>query len=170
MINETDWVVIGRFGRPHGIKGLITVVSFTEPRENILGYSNWHLIGRNNQWQPLTLLHKEINNKFILTQVEGYSDREQVASLTNREIAVARTQLQSLGPNEYYWHQLIGMDVVNKTGDVLGVVTDIMATGSNDVLVVTGARRRLIPYLPNDVVMNVDDSQRIITVDWDMDF
>ena len=170
MTNETDWVVVGRFGRPHGIKGLITIVSFTEPRENILQYTDWHIVGSSNQWQPITLLHTEVNNKFVLAEVEGYDSREQVASLTNREIAVIRAQLKNLGPDEYYWHQLVGMTVVNQTGVSAGIVDDIMATGSNDVMVVLGDRRRLIPYLPGDVVLNIDDINRVITVDWDLDF
>ena len=50
--NSTDWVVVGRFGRAHGIKGFITVHSFTEPRDNILRYTDWHVY-INKQWQPL---------------------------------------------------------------------------------------------------------------------
>lgn len=118
----------------------------------------------------MTLLHTEINNKFILAEVEGYDSREQVASLTNREIAVNRVQLKKLKPNEFYWHQLIGMTVANTAGVSVGIVDDIMATGSNDVMVVLGERRRLIPYLPGDVVLNIDDIHRVITVDWDLDF
>ena len=169
MDNNNEWLVIGRFGRPHGIKGFITVVSFTEPRENILNYTHWH-VGINNQWQPLNVLETKVNNKFILAQVEGYTEREQVARLTNIEIAVKSEQLQELKPDEYYWHQLVGLNVVNQQGEALGVVTEIMATGSNDVLVVVGERRHLIPFLPDDVIINIDSSQRLITVDWDSDF
>ncbi len=167
--NSTDWLVIGRFGRPHGIKGLITVVSFTEPRDNILNYTHWH-VGSKDQWQPLNVLQTSMNNKFIMAQIEGYTTPEQAARLTNIEIAVKRDQLQALGPDEYYWHDLVGMNVVNKQGVALGVVTDLMETGSNDVLVVSGEGRHLIPYLPEDVIVNIDSSQRLITVDWDTDF
>ncbi len=166
---NTDWLVIGRFGRPHGIKGFITVVSFTEPRENILNYTHWH-VGSNNQWQPLNVLQTKVNNKFILAQVEGYAEREQVARLTNVEIAVKREQLQALKPDEYYWHELMDMSVVTKQGRVLGVVSEIMATGSNDVLVVLGEGRYLIPFLPEDVILEIDSRKRLITVDWDPDF
>ncbi len=167
--NNTDWVVVGQFGRPHGIKGFITVVSFTEPRENIIDYAHWH-IGINNQWQPLNILQTTVNNKDILVQVEGYAEREQVAQLTNFEIAVKREQLKKLKPDEYYWHELIGMAVVTKQGEALGHVTELMATGSNDVLIVKGENRYLIPFLADDVILDIDSSQRLITVDWDVDF
>lgn len=163
------WLVIGRFGRPHGIKGFITVVSFTEPRENILNYTHWH-IGSKEQWHPLNVLQTKVNNKLILAQIEGYTEREQVARLTNVEIAVKRDQLQPLKSDEYYWHELVGMNVVTQQGIALGSVSEIMATGSNDVLVVLGERRHLIPYLPDDVILEINPSQRLIIVDWDADF
>ena len=169
MNDATDWLVIGRFGRPHGVKGLITIISFTEPRENILDYARWHVF-KNNQWLPLSDLKTTVNNKFILAEIEGYHDRDQVAMLTNLDIAIQRDQLKTLKPDEYYWHELVGMKVVNHQGEIFGEVTEMMATGSNDVLVVQGARKHLVPYLPDEVVTNIDGNQRIITVDWDADF
>lgn len=169
MDTNNEWVVVGRFGRPHGIKGLITVVSFTEPRDNILRYPVWYAY-INYQWQPLKLLRLEMNNKFILAHVDGYLERDEAAHLTNVDIAIKREQLPALEQGEYYWHQLVGMQVVNQNGDMLGTVTEIMPTGSNDVLVVVGEKRHLIPYLPGKCVIEVNDSQRVITVDWDADF
>ncbi len=169
MNTNSEWLVVGRFGRPHGIKGFITVVSFTEPRENILNYTHWH-VSINNQWQPLNLVNTTVNNKFILAQVEGYTEREDVARLTNHEIAIKREQLPTLKPDEYYWHELVGMAVVTQEGIELGSVSEIIETGSNDVLVVMGEQRYLIPFLPDDVILQINSSQRLITVDWDPDF
>lgn len=169
MDNEVDRIVVGRFGRVHGIKGFITVHSFTEPRDNILHYTQWHAF-INKQWQPLNLLRVEVNDKHILARVEGFADREQVMTLTNVEIAVDKEQLPELESGEYYWHQLVGMQVVNQQGDSLGEVVEILATGSNDVLVVSGKKRQLIPYLPGRSIINVNDDERLIVVDWDTDF
>jgi 16S rRNA processing protein RimM len=165
----SDWIVIGRFGRPHGIKGFITVHSFTEPRDNILRYTDWHAYV-NKQWQTLNLVRVEMNEKFILAQVEGYQEREQVAALSNIEIAVTRDQLLPLQEGEYYWHDLIGMKVVSQQGILLGTVKEIMPTGTNDVLVVAGDKRHLIPYLPGQFILDINSDQRLITVDWDVDF
>lgn len=169
MGTKNDWIMVGRFGRPHGIKGLITVVSFTEPRDNILNYTEWFAF-INKQWQPLKLLQLEMNNKFILARVESYPEREDVARLTNVDIAIKSDKLPPLKQGEYYWHQLVGMQVITPEGSVLGTVTEMMATGSNDVLVVTGEKRYLIPYLPGKYVIEINDSQRLITVDWDVEF
>ena len=169
MYNASDWVIVGRFGRPHGIRGLITVHSFTHPRENILDYKPWHIV-INNQWTPLKLVQLKMSSQAILAQIQEYSERELVAQLTNAEIAIKRKQLPKLMPNEFYWHELIGMDVINKKGGVLGRVAEVMPTGANDVLVVEGEKRYLIPYLPGDVVLDVDIGKALIQVDWDVDF
>lgn len=169
MNKVSDWIVIGRFGRPHGLKGFVTVHSFTEPRDNILRYTDWHAY-INKQWQALKLLRVEMNEKSILAQLEGYNEREQAATLSNIEIAVSREQLPPLKEGEYYWHDLVGMQVVNQQGILLGTIKEIMPTGSNDVLVVEGDKRHLIPYLPGQFVFDINPSQRVITVDWDVDF
>ena len=169
MDKVSDWVVIGKFGRPHGIKGLISVISFTDPRENILNYSGWHAY-INKQWQPLKMLDLTSNSKNIIAKVEGYIEREDLAYLTNIEIGIKSEQLPVLDDGEFYWNQLIGMEVVTVEGVLLGQVTELLSTGANDVLVIAGEKRHLIPYLPGKSIIKVNDSQRIITVDWDTDF
>jgi 16S rRNA processing protein RimM len=166
---ESDWIIVGRFCRPHGIKGSIAVLSFTEPRENILQYNDWH-VQKKEQWIPITRISDEITHKHLLTRIKGYPEREDVASLTNLDIAVRREELPDLAPGEHYWHELMGMTVVHQDGTVFGTVTEIMETGSNDVFVVEGEHRYLIPYLPDTVVLQIDVVKRQITVNWDLDF
>ncbi|RMX17956.1 ribosome maturation factor RimM [Legionella jordanis] len=169
MDKLADWIVIGRFGRPHGIKGFVTVHSFTEPRDNILQYTDWHAY-INKQWQALKIVRVEMTEKSILVRLEGFNEREQAAALGNVEIAVSRDQLPNLEEGEYYWHELVGMQVVNQQGILLGVVKEIMPTGSNDVLVVVGEKRHLIPYLPGQFILDIDSERAVISVDWDVNF
>lgn len=169
MSTPLDWVVLARFGRPHGVHGFVTVHSFTEPRDNILNYTDWHVF-LNKTWQPLKLVCVKVHHKNIIAQIEGYPEREQVAALTNAEIAIPNVQLAQLEPGEYYWHQLIGMQVVGQKGEQFGTVIEIMPTGANDVLIVQGEQRHLIPYLPDQFIIDVDIHQKTITVDWDKDF
>lgn len=169
MSKQEDWVIVGRFGRPHGVKGLVSVYSFTDPRDNILSYSDWHVF-LNKCWQPIKVLSAHIHTKTIVAQIEGYSERETAALLTNVEIAIHKDQLASLKTGEYYWHQLVGMSVINQQGQLFGKVIEVMPTGSNDVLVVQGEKRHLIPYLPGQYIIQIDDQTQTITADWDMDF
>ncbi|MGL5743181.1 MAG: ribosome maturation factor RimM [Legionella sp.] len=169
MNNQENWIVIARFGRPHGVKGFVTVHSFTEPRDNVLKYAVWHAF-INNKWEPIKLVRAEVQNKSIIVQIEGYPEREMAGRLTNIEIAISKEQLEELKPGEYYWHQLIGMNVINQQGQPFGKITEIIPTGANDVLVVEGDKKHLIPYLPGQFILDIDTNQQTITVDWDLDF
>ncbi|MFY7697832.1 MAG: ribosome maturation factor RimM [Legionella sp.] len=168
-MNGSDFITIGRLGRPHGIKGLITVVSFTEQRDDILKYMPWFFrVG--NEWQALNLLDTAVNHKLILVRIEGYCEREQAATLTNTDIAIRRDALPQLSSGEFYWHQLIGMSVVNQQQIILGTVKEIMPTGANDVLIIEGENRYLIPYIFDKFIIQVDEKNKLILVDWDLDF
>jgi 16S rRNA processing protein RimM len=168
-VSSPEWVVLGTFGRPQGVKGLIRVISFTEPRENILDHATW-FIQKHDVWCEIEREHDTVTVKHLLTQVKGHSSREQLAELTNTFIAVPQDTLPSLDEGTFYWHQLVGMHVIHETGETLGVVDSVFATGSNDVLVVKGDKRRLIPYLLGDVIQEVNSERREITVCWDLDF
>ena len=167
--NSIDWVMVGRFGRPHGLKGYISVYSSTEPSGNILSYPDWYVF-INGHWTLLKRLSVEEHTRFIVALIDGYSKREQVAQLTNLDIAIQSSQLPELESGEFYWRQLIGMTVMNTKGLLLGSVTEIIATGSNDVLVVTGESRYLIPYRYGVVVLDISEDKRHITVDWDSEY
>lgn len=168
MTAAVKWIVVGRFGKPHGIKGFVTVHSFTHPRENILEYADWHAVIKGN-YQPIKLSHVESTHKSIIAQVIGYPDRDMVAQLTNIEIAVDAAQFATLNDGEYYWHELIGMQVINQRDENVGAVKELLSTGSNDVLVVEGEKRTLIPWLLDQFVISVDTDKRVIRVDWDLE-
>lgn len=171
MNNSSDWVIVGRFGRPQGLKGLIRVISFTEPESAILDYQSWHVLQKKT-WIPVKRVHSEIQNRAIMVRVDGYLQREELAVLTNAEIGVLREQLPVLSnEGEYYWHDLLHMQVRNQEGQLLGNVTQIMPTGANDVLVVEGDNKRhLIPYILKIYIISVDLPQKQMIVNWDEQF
>jgi 16S rRNA processing protein RimM len=171
-----EWVIVGKFGRPQGIKGLIRVISFTAPSDNILQYPDWFIPKQGSTWQPVKRLDERMTPQHILAEIDGYTSREAVSLLTNTEIAVPGEVLPVLDAEEHYWHELIGMRVMHHTGVLMGTVDSILETGANDVLVVVDAdnkhetKRRLIPYLLDDVIQQIDKKSREITVCWDLDF
>lgn len=169
MNKTVEWLIVGKFGRVQGLKGFIKVVSFTEPKESIINYSPWYIKNKDCT-QPIKLTKIEKNNKFYLVKVDGYEDRDSISSLTNCEILIKVEQLAKLPANEYYWHELVGMEVKNHKNVILGTVKDLIATGSNDVLVVKGNKRHLIPYIQEECVVSIDAKERRITVNWDEDF
>lgn len=163
-------LVVGRVGSVHGVRGAIRIYSETEPPEQILEYQPWH-IKINHQWTILKIKSHQFHGPTLVVQFEGYTDRDQSKLLTGAEIAVEPSLLPSLPEGEYYWKDLIGLTVINLEGTELGVVTSLMETGSNDVLVVEkDGKDRLIPYIRNDFIKEIDLAGKRIVVDWDPDF
>lgn len=163
-------VVLGRIGAPYGVKGWVHVQSFTEPGDNILKYRLWYIQSK-EQWRPVQVKELRPHGKHFAALLEGYDDRDKVALLTNADIGVPREALPALEDGEYYWSDLIGMTVITESGETLGVIERIFETGANDVLVVKGeTREHLIPYIPEDYVLEIDPKSRVMRVSWDPEF
>lgn len=161
-------LLVGNFGRVFGVLGWIKVVSLTVPKENILDIQPW-LLKKNGSWEEVCFEDSKKHAGDIIVKLPGCNSPEISRCLTNVEIFVRRDQLPKLKSDEYYWVDLVGLEVINKDGINFGVVQSLIATGSNDVLVVIGDRKRLIPYL-SDVILQVDLASKTICVNWDADF
>jgi len=167
--NAKSIVIIGCFGRPVGVRGFLKLNSYTDPKENIFQFLPWQ-VKKNNAWQEAQI--ENFNDERV--KIAGINDRELAATFTNCLIGVARSKLPSLPKHEYYWVDLIGLKVINKENVNFGTVSQVFATGANDILVVdnnsgTKKQQRLIPYLKH-VILSVDLAKKLITVDWDADF
>jgi 16S rRNA processing protein RimM len=161
-------VVLGRISGLFGVKGWVKVFSYTEPREALLDYSDW-LIRRSEEWQSVALAEGKRHSKTVVIRLEGINDRDQAAELIGCDIGVARAGLPKPEAGHYYFGDLEGMKVVNRDGTELGIVAYVMETGANDVLVTEGERERLIPFIANEVILDVDLASGVINVDWEWD-
>lgn len=124
-----------------------------------------------DQWKKISILEIRPQGKNFIALFEGYEDRETAARLTNLEIGVSREELPPLENGEYYWTDLVGLTVITELGVTLGIVDRLLETGSNDVLVVKGElREHLIPYIPDDYVLEIDLESKIMRVAWDPEF
>jgi 16S rRNA processing protein RimM len=108
--------------------------------------------------------------KGMVAKLSGCDDRDAAVALVGAEIRIPRSALPKPKRGEFYWADLEGLDVVTVDGAPLGKVSHLFATGANDVLVVSGERERLIPYVTGQFVKKVDLDAGCITVDWDEDF
>lgn len=152
----------------YGVKGWVKVYSFTEPREGIIKYKPW-LIKRQGSWQSIDVESAKIHGQLVIAKLAGIDDRDQAALAIGAELSIAREQLPVLSENQYYWSDLIGLDVKNTENVTFGRVDHLFETGANDVLVVKGDKERLIPYIP-DVIKAIDLQEQTMLVDWDEEF
>ena len=163
--------LVGTLGAAHGIKGWVRVNSFTDPQENIFGYTPWHLraAGDGSQKGTVIPLEHKAQGKGLIVRLEGIDDRNAAELLRGLEIRVDREHLPPPAEGEFYWADLEGLRVIDQTGTELGHVDHLLDTGSADVMVIVGARRLLIPFIYGQTVIDVDVAAGLLRVDWDSD-
>jgi 16S rRNA processing protein RimM len=162
-------VVVGKISGVFGVRGLVKVFSYTQPRKNILSYDPW-MLGSGKDWETFDLVSGHEQGKGLVAKLRGCDDRDQAQLLVGKDIAIEKSQLEATQPGEYYWSDLEGLQVLTLDQKLLGTVSHLFETGSNDVLVVKGDRERLIPYVKGQVIAKVDLDAGHIVVDWDPEF
>jgi 16S rRNA processing protein RimM len=160
---------MGRITAPFGVRGWVKVHPLTEAAKNLLAYPRWW-VQRGAEWQEYEVAEARVQSaESVIARLAGCEEREAAAMFRGSEIAVPREQLPQAGPGEYYWSDLLGLNVVNGELQELGRIVEILRTGANDVLVVQGDRERLIPFI-GSVVREVDAVAGVLRVDWGADY
>lgn len=160
-------IVLGHIAGVHGVKGWLKIHSYTDPRDAIFDYQPWLL---EDSGVAITVLEGKASGKFLLARLKDVVTRDEAEALAGLKITVGREMLPSLDGSEFYWADLVGLEVLNQDGAVLGHIKEMLATGANDVMVVSGDRERLIPFVMDIYVTSVDLVQGWVKVDWDPEF
>ncbi|UCC55354.1 MAG: ribosome maturation factor RimM [Gammaproteobacteria bacterium] len=169
--NTSSPLIMGRISGPYGVKGWVRVRPYTSNPDALLGYRPWYLNTGSGTWQRREVLEGRLHGKGLVVRLTDCDDRDAAETLAGTEIGIYRSQLPQTEQDEYYWNDLVGMQVVTLDGEVLGTVNYLLETGANDVLVVAGGdRERLIPFIQEQVVASVDLDAGIIRVDWEADY
>ena len=165
-----DLVIMGRIVAPYGVFGWLKVLPDTEQIDGLLDYKTWW-IGKDNDWRELKVEEAKIHNDVIVVKLQGISERDGAFACKGKQVAVPRAALPKPGKNEYYWSDLIGLQVRNLQAVDFGKISDVFATGANDVIVAKNddGRERLIPFI-DAAIIEVDMVAKTMLVDWDADF
>lgn len=167
-------LMAGKITGAYGIKGWVKVHALTEPVDNFMQYRRWYT-RRHGEYKAVEFVEGRAHGKGLVARLGGVDTRSEAEQLRGTEIWVRADELPDLEAGEYYWHQLQGLKVWCEHGGealLLGEVDHLLETGANDVLVLKPCdgsiddRERLIPYLPDDVVVEVDLETGRMTVAW----
>jgi len=161
-------LVVGRVGRPHGLHGEVTVeVRTDDPDQRFAGGSCLATVPAERG--PLTVSGSRWHSGQLLVRFAGYEDRNAAEELRDTVLAIDSDQLGPLDdPEEFYDHDLIGLQVVTVAGEPVGVVADVVHPGQ-DVLVVEGSGPRsgneiLVPFVAA-IVPEVDVAAGRLVID-----
>lgn len=181
-----DAVEVGKIVDAWGVKGWIKVLPYSAAPEALFSSRRWFLqppassrsAGPARVATPLPTLLKiteaREHGDVVIASAQEVSDRSAAESLKGARVFVPRSSFPTAGKDEFYWVDLIGLTVVNRQGESLGAVADLLDTGAHSVLRVvddscTPAAERLIPFVAA-YIDQVDQPQRRILVDWGLDY
>lgn len=165
MTNTEKMFIIGEIVNTHGVKGEVRIKQITDFIERFAEGATVYLQDKSEQFVPLTIDMSRQHKNLLLVRFEQYKTLDEVEPLKGLTLHIKEEQLTELGPNEYYYHEIIGCSVHSTENEKIGVVDSILAPGANDVWVVKDDRGKeyLIPYIA-DVVKEVDIERKQIII------
>lgn len=162
--SEFRYLAVGRVSRAHGIKGEVSMEIMTDFPERF-ETAEWFYIGDEQEAAPYRLESYRWHQQKLLLTFAGVATRTEAEQLTGQFVQIPIEEAMPLEEGDFYLFQLIDLEVVTTTQEILGHVTDILETGANDVFVVQNdAQEMLLPDIP-DVVKSIDLEQKQIVVE-----
>ena len=181
-----DAIEVGRIGEAWGIKGWFKIIAYSASPEALFSCKSWILLPPEPRAgvvrketlfktpQLFKIRTAKEHSDGVVAQADGVDDRTTAELLKNCRIFIARSSFPTAKKDEFYWVDLMGVEVINREGVVIGSVKDLISTGPNTVIVaereVEGkAIETLIPFV-DAYVDAVSLAERRITVDWQLDY
>lgn len=156
MPEKDTLITVGKITGTHGVRGLLKVYSYSGNFDSLLSVSTVILKSPGGESREFEVKSASPHAGKLIFGLKGFDDINQVLDLVGSEICLPRNQLPEPGEDEYYWCDLLGLEVATTDGTVLGSIVDIFETGSNDVYVVRGGKKEyLIPAVAS-VISSVD--------------
>ena len=171
-------IVLGRIVAPFGIQGWVKIHPFGDDPASWRKLPHWWLSRDDNapdaQWKQYTLTACRPHGKGLVAALAEVPDRNAAEAIDGFFIAAPREALPQPEENEYYWGDLVGLEVINEAAETLGTVRGLLSTGAHDVLQVQDgegkcAVERLSPFVAA-FVLDVDLAARRIQVSWQKDW
>ena len=184
-----DSIEVGRILDAWGVKGWLKILPHSSDPEALFSAKSWFLQAPDAKFRPgfnaftgtvsITVEEAKTHSDSVVAKIDGVDDRNDAEVLRGCRIFLPRSSFPKASKDEYYWVDLIGLNVVNRESIALGCVRDLMATGPNSVLCVEyqttqedGSNKdeeRMIPFV-SAYVDSVDIAGKLITVDWQPDY
>ena len=157
---QPEFITIGQILAPWGIKGKLKVKAVTDFPQRFIPFSKVYI-----NRQPMTIDSTEWYKGKAIIKLSTIDDIEDAQQLRGQPIEIHYSQLQPLPEGQYYHFQLIGLEVWTTQGELLGNITEILTTESNDNYVVSGAKGEILVPAIEDVVKSIDLNQGHIVIE-----
>ncbi len=175
-----DAVEVGRIADAWGVKGWFKVLSHSPQPDALFASKVWYLLPTErgvatfSGCSQLHIREAKIHSDSVVANAQGVDDRTAAEALRGSRIFVSRANFPPAATDEFYWVDLIGLDVRNRAGESMGAVKELLSTGPQTVLVLAYSQdgkeaERMIPFV-SAFIDGVDLPARCIRVDWQADY
>ncbi|HRD92758.1 MAG TPA: ribosome maturation factor RimM [Accumulibacter sp.] len=167
-------IVLGKIAGPHGLQGAVRVYPFADDPQSWARLPGWWL-GREGDapelWRQTRLIKCDVRNEVLVAQLACVADRTAAEAMGGVLVGVPQSELPPTAIDEYYWAELVGLEVINTHDQALGRIVGLIDTPANAVLRVAdgGRAERLLPFVAA-VVLNVDLQRQCVRVEWESDW
>lgn len=168
-----DLVEVGHIRGAYGVRGWIRVKPYSANAEALLTVRNWWI--DKPVYRMVSMLQSRWQGDEVVAFLDGISDRNIAETLQGSVIRISRADFPPLDEGEFYWIDLIGLKAINKEGNHLGIVSGLIENGAHQILQIQAnlpdgkKKELLIPFI-DQFVGDVDQSNKTITVDWELDY
>ncbi len=159
-----EFLEAGKIVKTHGLKGRVKVLSYLESGELLRSLDEVYISQQSGRNVKFRLRDFQVKGNCFYLEMDGVESIEQAEALLGLPVLVSTDQLEPLAEGQYYWQQLMGLEVITEDGMFIGRIAEIFPTGSNDVFVCRGGNKEVLLPAIEDVVLNIDLERRMMRV------
>jgi 16S rRNA processing protein RimM len=159
-----DLITIGEIVKTRGLRGCMKVVSFVDTSDISVELEFVYIQDISEQKKLYNLRKIDISGKFLFIELDSIDDVELAKMFVGCKVVIPGNMFKELPQGEYYWRDIIGLDVYTEEGKLLGQIESVFPTGSNDVYVCKGGDREILLPAIADVIKFIDIDRKVMNV------
>lgn len=156
-MEKQQYIEAGKIVNTHGVRGEVKIQVWLDSPEFLRRFKTIYIDAK-----PVKMLSERVHKGFVIAVLEGVDDINAAMSLKNKTVHIDRADAK-LGKGEYFLCDIIGARVENESGELIGVLEDILETPASSVYIVRGDSEHMIPAVP-EFILKTDAEQGVITV------
>ena len=161
--DRNKYIPVGKITKPHGIKGEVRIYPYSEDPDSVSGYPEI-LVVQASGCLSIKVDRSSPHGKVAIVKLAGVNDRNGAEELAGLEVWVEKELLPELAPDEFFWHDLVGLKVSTENGRELGKVKELFSTGGHDILVIRGGGHEYLIPAKKEFMLEVDQDKGTLLV------
>jgi 16S rRNA processing protein RimM len=159
-----DLFALGEIVKTRGLHGCLKVLCYVETQNIFAKLKFVYIENRSGKKNRFDLRKIDVSGNVLFIELEGIPDIESAQELVGCKVFLPQEMQEKLPEGEYYWRDIVGLDVYNEEGKYIGKIESVFPTGSNDVYICKGEKREILLPAIADVIRQIDMDRRVMTI------